>query len=300
LGRQTTPARPYRVGFALPGASTPEVVFHLLNPWMMQARRLPLTLLFFLCTLPLLAQNPLVGTWERVTDSIRSVKIITPTHWIVFIEGLQGEGSKFQMAHGGTYTLTGNKYIEHIHVASWPEPEKARTEFIFYEVGDYTFLQKGTVTLGNGRVIPIDEVWQRVTDAKVNPDFPAIGTWNRQSYSVLRPGAKKETYVGSDATCFEIITPSHWMRINHRNKKFERASGGSYTAEGNKAYPRIDYASYPINQKERLESTQKVAGDKRHSTLVFYGPDGKKLSTLEEVLEKVNAKPQEAKTVVKK
>jgi hypothetical protein len=267
---------------------------------MMKACRIPLTFLFLICALPLLGQNPLVGTWERVTDSIKSVKIITPTHWIVFIEAFQGDSSKFEMAHGGTYTLTGHKYIEHITVASWANPGKAKTDFTYYEAADNTFLQKGTVTLGDGTVIPIDEVWQKVTDAKPNPDFPAIGTWNRLSYSTISADGKKKSPAPAATTCFEIITPTHWMRISHRNNKFERASGGSYTAAGNKAFPKVEFASSPFNKNEKIEATQKVSGDKRYNTVVILGPDGKRISAVEEVLEKVNAKPQVSKTMVKK
>jgi hypothetical protein len=265
---------------------------------MMKAFRLSLPFLFFLSALPLLGQNPLVGTWERVTDSVRSVKIITPSHWIVFIEAFQGDSSTFEMAHGGTYTLTGNKYIEHITVASWADPGKAKTDFTFYEAADNTFLQKGTVTLGNGTVIPIDEVWQKVTDAKMNPHFPAIGTWNRLSYATVAADGKKKTYTNATATCFEIITPSHWMRISHRNNKFERVSGGSYTTAGNKAFPKVEYASSPINKNEKIETTQKVTGDKRYSRVLISGPDGKRITIVEEVLQQVIAKPQVAKTVV--
>jgi hypothetical protein len=267
---------------------------------MMKAFRLPLAFLFCLCALPLFGQNPLVGTWERVTDSIRSVKIITPTHWMVFIEAFQGDGSKFEMAHGGTYTLNGNKYVEHITVASWPDPGKAKTDFIYYEAADNTFLQKGTVTLANGKIIPIDEVWQKVTDAKPNPNFPAIGTWNRLSMATTTAAGKKESRTSAAAPCFEIITPTHWMRISHRNNKFERAAGGTYTTAGDKAFPKVEFASSPVNKKEKMVATQKVTGDKRYSTVVISGPDGKKIATVVEVLEKVNAKVQEAKTVVKK
>jgi hypothetical protein len=145
------------------------------------------------------------------------------------------------------------------------------------------------VTLGDGRIIPIDEVWQKVTDAKTNTGFPAIGTWDRLSYTTTGADGKKRSYTKPAATCFEIITPSHWMRLSYRNNKFERASGGTYTVQGDKVYPKVDFASSQINKNEKIEVT-----------VVVSGPGGKKVATVEEVLVKVNAKPQVQTTAVTK
>jgi hypothetical protein len=253
-------------------------------------------LFFFGCVLQLFAQNPLVGTWEIKTDSIRSIKIITPTHWMVFTEAIPGDSSKFVRSQGGTYTLAGDKYIEKITVASWPDYGKEKTDFTF-KVSGKQFHQKGTLTTADGTVVPIDEVWQKTSAAQTYPKNPSIGTWNQLSSSYTGADGKKQSHTNATATRFEVITPTHWMRISHRDNKFENAFGGTYTLEGNKVHAHLNFASFPIDQNEKVEITQKVSGDKLYLNGFIMGADGKTTLRFADVFEKVNAKPQVVKAM---
>jgi hypothetical protein len=259
----------------------------------MKALRIIFTLLFFCCALQLFGQNALVGTWERQTDSIRAIKIITPMHWAIFIEALHGD--KFIRSHGGTYTLTDKKYIEQLDVASWENKgELSFTDYTYKIEGD-KFYQKGTLILSDGSVVPIDEVWQKVSTPKSNPNYQAIGAWNLVSSSYTGEDGKNETHSNATYTRFEIITPTHWMRISHRDHVFESAMGGTYTSEDNKAFLKVDFASFPVNKIEKIEATDKVSRDKRNSTGIIAGPSGKKIAVFEDVYKKATGKTPSAK-----
>jgi hypothetical protein len=300
------PARPVRVGFATTcacqvGSFHPDLIlfFHLLNQLIMKVFGISLVLLFFISMLPLFGQNPLVGTWEMKTDSTRSFKIITPTHWMVFVETMKGDSSKFAATHGGTYTLNGNKYIEHITIASWEGHEKAKTDYTVKVAGNKLYL-KGPLTLSDSSVIPLDEAWQKVSSSRSYPKNPALGTWNQLSSTHIKADGKKESHTRATATCLEIITPTHWMRISHRNKKFENVFGGPYTLAGNKMSLKIGFASFPFDKEARAVLTQEVIRDKRYVHGIATRADGTKILTWDDVFQKVNGKSPLAKSTVNK
>jgi hypothetical protein len=259
----------------------------------MKPLRIAFTLLFFGCALQLLGQNPLVGTWERQTDSLRATKIITPTHWAIFIETLPGQ--KLVRTHGGTYTLNDKKYIEQLDVASWEnKSDLSFTDYDYTVEGD-KFYQKGTLVLSDGSVMPIDEVWQKVSTARSNPDYPAIGTWNLASAAFTGENGQTEKFADGSFTRFEIITPTHWIRISHRDQQFESAMGGTYTAEGSKATLKVGFASFPLNKIDRIEVNEKVSRNERKSSGIMAGPAGKQIAAFEEVYRKATGKTQSAK-----
>jgi hypothetical protein len=256
----------------------------------MKALRISVTLLFFCCALQLFGQNPLVGTWERKTDFIQATKIITPTHWAIFIDSINTHA--FVRSHGGTYTISDKKYIEYLDVASWDNKgELSFTDFSYKVEGD-KFYQNGTLILSDGSVVPIDEVWVKVSSATSNPSYPAIGAWNLVSSSFTWGDGKKDNAI---FTRFEIISPTHWMRISHRDHEFESAMGGTYTVGGNKASMKVGFASFPINKIEKVEATDKVSRDKRNSTGIITAPGGKTIATFDDVYKKAIGKSQEAK-----
>ena len=265
----------------------------------MKALKICFTLFFLGCALQLFAQNPLVGTWEIKTDSTRGIKIITPTHWMVYWDTLAGDSSKFQIAGGGTYTLTGDKYIEKITIGSWEDYGKEKTDFTYKVDGD-TFYQKGPLTLGDGTVIPIDEAWQQVSSGKAYPKNPGVGTWNQLSSSYTTEEGKKESHTNATATRFELITPTHWTRISHRDNKFENAMGGSYSMDGEKMMLHLDFASFPFEKDSKAELTQQVKGDKRYVHGMIRGADGKTVMSWDDVFQKADGKPQMTKKMVKK
>ena len=63
-------------------------------------------------------------------------------------------------------------------------------------------------------------------------------------------------------TALQLMTPTHWMYVSGKNKKFEHAMGGAYTMKGGKCYPSLDVASFPKKLWGKTEWTQKVEGDK--------------------------------------
>jgi hypothetical protein len=240
-----------------------------------------------------------VGTWERKTDSTLSVKIITPTHWILYIESLQGDTHKFGGAIGGTYTLSGNKYMEKINIASFEDYGKAKTDYTTKIDGDKFYL-KGTLNWGDGTITHLDEVWQKVNTGKAYPNNPAVGTWNQLSSTYTEADGKTGSHTNATATRFEVISPSHWMRISHRDNKFENAFGGTYTMVGDKLIPVVEFASFPIDKNEKIEISQKVEGEKRYSKGTRTGADGKRIASFEDVFQKENGKAQMAKPGAKK
>jgi hypothetical protein len=259
----------------------------------MKALRLIWTIMFFGFGLQLFGQNPLVGTWERQTNAIRATKIITPTHWAIFIQEL--EGGKLVRSHGGTYTLSDKAYIEQLDVASWEnKSDRSFTDYTYKVEGD-KFYQNGTLVLSDGSVTTIDEVWQKVSTATSNPNYPAIGSWYLVSATLTGEDGKKENLTDATFTRFEIISPTHWIRITHRDHVFESAMGGTYTAEGNKASLKVAFTSLGDNQIEMIETTDKVSREKRNSTGVFTGPAGKTIAAFADEYRKAAGKAQSAK-----
>ncbi|QMU28052.1 hypothetical protein [Adhaeribacter radiodurans] len=251
--------------------------------------------IFLICAWQSFAQNPLVGTWQMQTDTdtLRSIKIITPTHWMLYTESVKEDSSKFIRSSGGTYTLNGDKYVENIQVGSWEDYGKVKTDFTYKVSGD-KFYQKGTLILGDGTRIPIDEVWQKVKSEKSFAANPSIGTWNQLSSSYTMADGTKDSHTNATATRFQVITPTHWIRISHRDKKFENAMMGTYTMQGNKMYPKFEYASFPINKIDKAEIIQRVENNKLYWEGTIKDATGKTISTFSDVFEKVTGKTNKA------
>ena len=246
------------------------------------------TIILFFCSWHLFAQqNPLVGTWQyKSGDTLQSMKVITPTHWMVFSERIQGNKKEFIRSAGGTYTINSNQYVEHIHIASWKDYGQEKTNYT-YQLMDDTFHQKGTLTLGDGTKVDIDERWQRV---KLPPkNNPAIGTWNQlSSKGVDANGKQLWSHTNATHIRYMTITPTHWMRINLDNNNVD-ALGGTYRIEGNKV--NLNFELQPSHVPSDI--TQRVEGNKLFWNLVLHAENGKIM--VEDVFEKVT--PQTAKRV---
>ncbi|CAN5618052.1 hypothetical protein BH23BAC1_BH23BAC1_04310 [soil metagenome] len=254
--------------------------------------------LSFFC-LQLFAQNSLVGTWEYKNDSVRSVKIITPTHWVVYAENIKGSETEFIRAHGGTYTITGKNYIENIEVASWDDYGKEKTDFTFKIVGD-KFYQKGSLILADGTVYPIDEVWNKVKTPNSYDNNPSVGTWDQLSSHYTMANGTTDSHTNATATRFQIITPTHWMRISHRDNKFENFMGGTYNIYGNKVYPNFEFISYPTVNFRNLEIDQRVEGDKMYWNGFAKSLDGEETFSFEDEFQLVVPEVKIVEDVVKK
>jgi len=252
------------------------------------------TLLFgamLLCVIQISAQHPLVGTWEMVsikginvegekfsldTTSIRETKIITPTHYMLIAQDVSGDSLVFNRCYAGAVRMEGNKYFEFPLQASVQIFDNVKTDFTWKVEGD-NFIQSGTFIRPDGKKIVLDAmVFRRVKSAHAYPANPAIGTWSQLSSSYTNFDGTKDSHTSETTTRFQVITPTHWMRISHRDKKFEHAMGGSYTMMGGKTYPGLDYASFPIALTGKTEMTERVKGDKLYVSGIVNSPDGKK------------------------
>lgn len=246
------------------------------------------TAVLFFFSLQLYAQqNPLIGTWQyKSGDTLQSIKIITPTHWMIFSERVKGNKYEFVRSAGGTYSVEGNKYIENVHLATWPDYGEEKANYTYSVIGD-TFHQEGTLILGDGTKYDIDEKWQRVNLPPKNN--PAVGTWNQlSSIGVDANGKQLWSHTNDTHIRYMTITPTHWMRINLDSNNVE-ALGGTYRIEGDRV--NLNFELQPSHV--RSDITQRVEGNKLYWALVLHTDNGKIM--VEDVFEKVI--PQTAKRV---
>jgi hypothetical protein len=248
--------------------------------------------LLVFCSFQLLAQHPLVGTWEMVslkgidaagekfyndTSTVREIKIITPTHYMLIAEDVAQDSLVFNRCYGGTIKIEGTKYIEIPSVSSAPIFDNVTTDYTWKVEGD-KFIQSGTLTRPDGKKIILEEmVFRKVKTAHAYNKNPALGSWDLISSSYTHKDGAKESYTNATATCLQIITPTHWMYISRRDNKFESAMGGVYSIKDGKFYPSLDHASFPKQLLGKLELTQRVEGDKLTINGTSTYPDGGKL-----------------------
>ncbi len=253
-------------------------------------------LLFFFFALisivQLFAQHPLIGTWEMVsikgtnaagekfssdTSTIREIKIITPTHYMLIAQDVEGDSLVFNRCYAGTVHIQDNRYKETPTLSSAPIFDNVTTDYTWKVEGD-KFIQAGTFTRPDGKKVVLDEmVFQKVKTPQSYTKNPTNGTWELLSSSYTNVDGTKESYTNETAKCLHVITPTHWMYISSRDKKFETAMGGSYTMKGNKYYPSLDYTSFPRSLLGKLEMTERVEGDQLYIDGISLYPDGKKL-----------------------
>jgi hypothetical protein len=261
-----------------------------------------LTLLLVLLTAAthLFAQHPLVGAWEMVsikgidaagekffndTSTVREIKIITPTHYVLIAQDVENDSLIFNRCYAGTIELNGNKYIEQPMLSSAALFDNVKTDYTWKVQGD-RFIQSGTFTRPDGKKVTLDElVFRKVKSEQAYHNNPTNGAWKLLTSSYINVDGSKESYTNETVNCLTVITPTHWMYVSSRNKKFESAMGGPYTMKGNKYYPALHYTSFPKDQLGKLELTEKVEGTKLYISGISLFPDGRKL-TWEDVFQK--------------
>jgi hypothetical protein len=260
-----------------------------------------LFLFYLLNTLLAAAQHPLMGTWEMISikgisasgerfsndsSTIREVKVITPTHYMLIAQDVEGDSLVFNRCYAGAIQLDGKKYNEIPILSSAPIFENVKTDYTWKVEGD-RFIQSGTLIRPDGKKVVLEEmVFQRVKTGQAYPNNPSNGTWKLLSSNYITAEGTSHTDTHENVTCLQLITPTHWMYISSRDKKFERAMGGTYTMVGDKYYPRLDYASFPKNLWGKTEATEIVEGDTLRIKGVSVFPDGKKFSW-EDLFERV-------------
>jgi hypothetical protein len=241
----------------------------------------------------LVAQHPLVGTWEMVTikgidangekfssdtSTIREIKIITPTHYMLIAQDVEGDSLVFNRCYAGAVKIDGDSYNEIPIVSSVPIFDNLKTDFKWKVVGD-RFIQSGTLIRPDGKKVVLDElVFRRIKSAESQPNNPSNGAWRLLSTKYTRADGTNHAETSETVTALQIMTPTHWMYVSSKNKKFENAMGGTYSLKGGKCYPSLDVASFSKKLWGKTEWTQKVEGDKLRITGVSIFPDGKKFS----------------------
>ena len=151
-------------------------------------KKISALLIFFVLTCATLwAQHPLVGTWEMVTikginangekfssdtSTIREIKIITPTHYMLIAEDVEGDSLVFNRCYAGAVKIDGDSYNEIPMVSSVPIFDNVKTDFKWKVVGD-RFIQSGTLIRPDGKKVVLDElVFQRVKTAQSYREKP--------------------------------------------------------------------------------------------------------------------------------
>lgn len=236
------------------------------------------------------AQHPLIGTWEMMsgrgvnaegeafsfdTTSVKETKIITPTHYMLIAWDVEGDSLIFNRTMAGQLRLEGEKYIETPTQASVQIFDDVRVGFTWKLEGDY-FTQSGTIIRPDGKKVVLDAlVFRRVKSVKSHDDNRAIGTWKLASGQYITADGKgNTTFRAADPTLL-IATPTHWMQMVHKNKKFDGVRYGTYTMAGDSIYTNLVYSSYPFTKGAGSRLKQRVNGKTLELATTAKTPDGK-------------------------
>ncbi|MGC1243694.1 MAG: hypothetical protein WA874_19015 [Chryseosolibacter sp.] len=246
------------------------------------------------------AQHPLIGTWEMIsvkgidadgepfsldTTAVKETKIITPTHYMLIAWDVDGDSLLFNRTMAGQVRLEGEKYIEIPTQASVQIFENVKVDFTWKLEGD-VFTQSGTIVRPDGKLIVLEALkFKRVTDVNPHSKNPAIGTWNQLSARYTTPDGKNNSSFNASDKRLLIVTPTHWMRMDHKNKEFDGVSYGTYTLERDSIFTTVDFSTYP-SSGEQVKFKQKVAGNKVHITSAGMTPEGER-ATFVDMLEKI-------------
>jgi hypothetical protein len=253
------------------------------------------TLLFFALHLAfgLAAQHPLVGTWEMIsgrgisaegkkfsidTTTRREIKVITPTHYMLIAQDVQGDSLVFNRSYAGEFKLVGNQYHETPLLASLQIFKDVKTDFTWKLEGDI-FTQSGSITRPDGKKVILEALeFRRVKPAVEIANSLVVGTWSPRTQITAGTEGK------NDSARLQLITPTHWMQISTVNGKFEYAAGGTYTLHGNVMSMKTDYSSLQTPGKVNLKQT--INDGKLIAEGSYTKPDGV-ATTWNEVFEKV-------------
>lgn len=258
-------------------------------------------LIFLVCCLQAAAQHPLLGTWEMVsirginaagekftedTSTIREVKIITPTHYMLIAHDVEGDSLVFNRCYAGNVEFDERKYNEIPLLSSVPIFDNVKTDFTWKVEGD-KFTQAGSIIRPDGKKIVIEElIFQRVKSKQSYPDNPTIGSWKLLSTTYTLTDGTTHSDTQESVNALQFITPTHWMYVGSKDKKFQHAMGGTYTKIDNKYQLNLDYASFSKSLWGKTETIENLLGDTLTITGSSVFPDGKKF-TWEDVLQRV-------------
>jgi hypothetical protein len=248
-------------------------------------------------------QHPLVGAWKMIsikgigaegerfyydTTSVTEIKIITPTHYMLIAHDVAGDSLVFNRAYVGKIRIEGNSYLEIPLYSSLPIFENVKSNFTWRVEGD-KFIQAGTFTRPDGKTVTLHElVFLKIKAPYSYPDNPVIGTWNQLSSVYTDFEGDKYAHTQDTRKRLHIITPTHWMRFNMQNGKFESAMMGTYTITNGKTYPMLQYASFPFDVSPNVVMTEQLKDGKLFVSGVMTSPDKKKF-LWDDIFEPVNS-----------
>jgi hypothetical protein len=200
------------------------------------------------------------------TTSVRETKIITPTHYMLIAWDVEGDSLTFNRTMAGNVRPEKQKYIEIPTQASVQIFENVKVDFSWKLDGDI-FTQSGTIVRPDGKPIVLEAlIFRRVVNAHANSNNPAIGTWKQVSaYYTTSNGKKNPSFDASDKRLL-VVTPTHWMRMDHKNDKFVGVTYGTYRHDGDTISTVLDFSSYLTKKGTKAKFAQQVKGDQIHIT----------------------------------
>ena len=256
------------------------------------------TLCLYSTVADLTAQHPLVGTWEMIsvkgldadgnpfyldTTAVKETKIITPTHYMLIAWDVEGDSLIFNRTMAGGVRMEGEKYIETPAQASVQIFDNVQANFTWKLDGD-VFTQSGTIIRPDGKTVVLEALkFRRMTNLQPQPGNGAIGTWNQ----VLPAEGRNPTASGKADRGLLIVTPTHWMRMNHKNAKFAGAAYGTYTVKRGALLANTKYSTYPRKTGEQSNLVLKENGSKIEMTSKRTGASNGSPAAVE-VFEKVD------------
>ena len=101
--------------------------------------------------------------------------------------------------------------------------------------------------------------------AQTNSKNSLVGTWNQLSSEYTLFDGTKGSHTKETATRVDMFNATHWMRIAHRDGKFEDAMGGTYIAQNNKLKVTVLYSSNPSSVGTSFEIAYRIEGNKLYS-----------------------------------
>ena len=113
-----------------------------------------------------------------------------------------------------------------------------------------------------------------------------VGTWNQLSSEYTLFDGTKGSHTKETATRVDMFNATHWMRIAHRDGKFEDAMGGTYTVQNNKLKVTVLYSSNPGIAGTSFDIVYRIEGNKLYSDGTFMNSNGQK-TTWHDIAERV-------------
>lgn len=88
----------------------------------------------------------------------------------------------------------------------------------------------------------------------------------------MADGKTQSSFTPADKRLF-IMTPTHWMRMDHKGEKFDGVFYGTYSQENDTISSVLTYSSHPIEKNVALR--QKVEGNRLQIISTGQASDGK-------------------------